>query len=487
MRGGRGSKMVASAAGGPTLTGDPTVEEHLNHAGLGKRHVFLFCIAGMLVAADGMEMVVISLLHEPLRKEWGLDELMFASLGSVVFAGLLVGNLTGGLLADKYGRRNTLIGVAVVFGVGGLASAAATGVWMFAFCRFLTGIGVGSMIPVADSLMIEWSPTEWRGKLAMMLTGVAFALGALFACLVGIVMHDLWGGEGAWWRYMVLVCVIPGVISFPLMWLYLPESPHWLIVQGRAAEAEESIAEMTRENGKEPLRGGKIGVPERKAAEIPFWQSFDALFKPNLIWTTVFITISYTVCGFIYYGHIFIYPILLETEYHMEVREAYGTMIIGIVVEIATIIGAMVVMDVEGVGRRGAMIAGFLLSFVCSGLTMVSQNVSQFVFLNSSIRALIEGPFTVIYIFAGELLPSTHRATGISFCNSFGRLAAMCAPVVTTWALEQSILLVFAIFALAALLALISAILFRRETLGKPLAEFPEDIVDEDEERRPLV
>jgi MFS family permease len=95
---------------------------------------------------------------------------------------------------------NRPTGVAVVFGVGGLLSAAAVDVWMFAFCRFLTGIGVGSMIPVADSLMIEWSPTEWRGKLAMTLTGVAFALGALFACIVGIVMHDLWGGEGAWWR-----------------------------------------------------------------------------------------------------------------------------------------------------------------------------------------------------------------------------------------------------------------------------------------------
>jgi len=193
------------------------------------------------------------------------------------------------------------------------------------------------------------------------------------------------------------------------------------------------------------------------------------------------------VCGFVYYGHIFIYPILLETEYHMEVREAYGTMIIGIVVEIATMLAAMVVMDTEGVGRRGAMIAGFLLSGLCSALTMVSQNVSQFVFLNSSIRALIEGPFTVIYIYAGELLPSTHRATGISFCNSFGRLAAMCAPVITTWALEQSILLVFAIFAGAAFVALVASVMFKRETLGKPLVEFPEDIVDEDEERRPLV
>lgn len=57
-----------------------------------------------------MEMVVISLLHNSLKEEWGLDELGFATLGSIVFAGLLVGNLSGGLLADKFGRRMTLIG-----------------------------------------------------------------------------------------------------------------------------------------------------------------------------------------------------------------------------------------------------------------------------------------------------------------------------------------------------------------------------------------
>uniref|UniRef100_A0A7S0YXR6 Major facilitator superfamily (MFS) profile domain-containing protein n=1 Tax=Hemiselmis tepida TaxID=464990 RepID=A0A7S0YXR6_9CRYP len=479
--------MTVGGSGKPHPSGLPTVEDQLNHIGMGNKHWFLFFISSLLVAADGMEMVVISLLHDPLRREWNLDELGFASLGSVVFAGLLVGNLTGGLFADKFGRRNTLLAVSMVFGVGGLASALAVDVMTFAICRFITGIGVGSMIPVADSLMIEWSPTEWRGRLAMLLTGVAFALGSMFACLVGIVMHDLFAGEGAWWRYMVLVCVLPGIVSLPLMYLYLPESPHWLMVQGRREEAEEEIALFAKANGVEPLQGGKVAPLDHGPHEVASLEHLSGLFSGRLIKSTVFITVAYTVCGFVYYGHIFIYPILLEEEYHMEVREAYGTMMIGVVVEIATVLACMVIMDVPGIGRRGAMASGFVACFVVSCLVTISQNVSQFVFLNSAVRALIEGPFTVIYIYAGELLPSSHRATGISFCNSFGRIAAMGAPVATTWAEESSIIVVFGLFAAASGLGVLSIVLFKKETLGKPLAELVEDVEDEDEEQRPLL
>eukprot|EP00282_Hemiselmis_andersenii_P024968 CAMPEP_0172019414 /NCGR_PEP_ID=MMETSP1041-20130122/12624_1 /TAXON_ID=464988 /ORGANISM="Hemiselmis andersenii, Strain CCMP439" /LENGTH=307 /DNA_ID=CAMNT_0012674587 /DNA_START=214 /DNA_END=1137 /DNA_ORIENTATION=+ len=237
-----------------------------------------------------------------------------------------------------------------------------------------------------------------------------------------------------------------------------------------------------------PGGGGKVAPLDHGPHEVASIGHLTGLFSSRLIKSTVFITVAYTVCGFVYYGHIFIYPILLEEEYHMEVREAYGTMMIGVVVEIATVLACMVIMDVPGIGRRGAMASGFVACFVVACLVTLSQNVSQFVFLNSAVRALIEGPFTVIYIYAGELLPSSHRATGISFCNSFGRIAAMGAPVVTTWAEENSIIVVFGLFAGAAGLGTLAIILFKRETLGKPLVELVEDLEDdEDEEKKPLL
>lgn len=167
----------------------PSLEDHLNHCGVGWFQFKIFVMAAAIVAADGMEMTVISLLRKPLSKEWELDDDTFSMLGSTVFLGLLIGNLIGGYLADIFGRKKCIIAITVVFCVFGVLSAIAPDVYIFAVSRFFTGVGVGSMVPVSDSHLLEWSPSAWRAKMAMTLTGVAFGLGAAFACVVGIVLQ----------------------------------------------------------------------------------------------------------------------------------------------------------------------------------------------------------------------------------------------------------------------------------------------------------
>jgi len=150
----------------------PSLEDHLNHCGLGWFQYNIFIMAALIVAADGMEMTVISLLRKPLSDEWALNDDYFSLLGSTVFLGLLIGNLIGGYLADLFGRKKCIIAITVVFCVFGIVSALAPDVYVFAISRFFTGIGVGSMVPVSDSHLLEWSPSAWRAKLAMTLTGV---------------------------------------------------------------------------------------------------------------------------------------------------------------------------------------------------------------------------------------------------------------------------------------------------------------------------
>ena len=113
----------------------PTLEEHLGHCGLGWFQYKIFIMAAAIVAADGMEMTVISLLRKPLSKEWGLDDSTFSLLGSVVFLGLLIGNMIGGSLADIFGRKKCIVGITVIFCVFGTVSAVAPDVWTFSGTR----------------------------------------------------------------------------------------------------------------------------------------------------------------------------------------------------------------------------------------------------------------------------------------------------------------------------------------------------------------
>ena len=178
----------------------------------------------------------------------------------MIFAGLLVGNLSGGFIADAFGRRAGLLGMGCLFCVAGTFSAFAPDIYTFAVARFLTGICVGAMIPVADAHVLELSPREWRAKLAMSLVGAAFAVGTLIACAVGIGVHESMGHETSWWRLMLIICIIPGFMSLPLMEFLLPESMHWLAVNGRQDECKELLKDLAEVNGTELLAGGAVSV-----------------------------------------------------------------------------------------------------------------------------------------------------------------------------------------------------------------------------------
>jgi len=128
----------------------------------------------------------------------------------------------------------------------------------FSFCiaRFITGIGVGAIIPVADSHLLEWSPAPWRARLA--LVGAAFAVGTLIACGVGIAVHELFGADSEWWRVMLIICIIPGFMSLPAIFFLLPESMHWLLVRGRHDEVKELLKQLNSLNSTELLSDGNV-------------------------------------------------------------------------------------------------------------------------------------------------------------------------------------------------------------------------------------
>ena len=263
------SSLVAAASGRPTL------DDQIDAAGLGWYQARLFAMLSLITVADGMEMTVLTMLRAPVMREFGIDKYGFAVLGSVIFGGMLVGGLAGGAIGDLYGRRVGMLAAGTAFCVFGVCSALAPDLYSFAFARLLTGCGTGAMVPVADSLLLEWSPTQWRSKLVMSMMGIAFAVGSILAatisqkspCIVslhckysraltfenlcqagsGILLHEtLGGGEGSvWWRVLLMVCTVPGLISLPWMFFALPESGHFLMTNGLPLSFPPSLSSLS--------------------------------------------------------------------------------------------------------------------------------------------------------------------------------------------------------------------------------------------------
>jgi len=112
-------------------------------------------IFGLLVVADGMELVVISVLYMALKQEWGLTEVEEGYLAGVVFVGVLFGNLVGGYLGDSWGRRKTLLASGLFFIASAAASALSPNVWVLGFLRALVGFAIGAKIP-GENRQLRW-------------------------------------------------------------------------------------------------------------------------------------------------------------------------------------------------------------------------------------------------------------------------------------------------------------------------------------------
>ena len=120
-----------------------TVEDVLDHVGVGRFHALLFVLCGALFMSDAAEVMLLGFLQKELRHEWSLSPVQAAYISASVFAGELAGACVGGILADTCGRRTVCVASSLVVAGAGYASSAATCLPAICILRFCVGAGVG--------------------------------------------------------------------------------------------------------------------------------------------------------------------------------------------------------------------------------------------------------------------------------------------------------------------------------------------------------
>ena len=150
---------------------------------------------------------------------------------------LTVGALLGGRLADLFGRRRLLIVTAIIFGVGGIACAAATSPAILVLGRIIVGLGIGLASGTVPVYISEVSPADARGW-QVSLFQLAITVGILLAYVVDYAFAAIQG-----WRWMFGLAVVPAAI-FGLGMVFLPESPRWLAAHGHVDRARAMLARI---------------------------------------------------------------------------------------------------------------------------------------------------------------------------------------------------------------------------------------------------
>ena len=172
-----------------------------------------------------------------LIRLWHITPAQSGLLLGASYIGQLAGALLFGWLAEKYGRVYSASGAVAIMSVMNLVCMLAGGYNALLVCRIVQGIGVGGEMPVAATYINELSRAQGRGRY-FLLYEMIFPVGLMATGQIGAWLVPIFG-----WKVMFLIGGIPGLL-ITYMVARLPESPRWLISQGRLHDAEKIIAEI---------------------------------------------------------------------------------------------------------------------------------------------------------------------------------------------------------------------------------------------------
>src|SRR5271163_3309007 len=231
----------ASARGGDPLPGPSGMgvrDGASPSAGEAMTRWLVVVLAVVLVAGGlfGYDQGVISGALPGIKAAFSLSLLMVQVVTSWVTLGALAGSLAGGALSDGIGRKRTLLLAGALFTFGAVMQWSAPDAAILVVGRFIVGVGVGVAAVAAPLYAAELAPANLRGRFISSYQ-LAITLGIFLAYLVNARLVTAEQAASAPWRTMLGAAVVPGLALFVIA-LVAPESPRWLMMRNRRAEAE---------------------------------------------------------------------------------------------------------------------------------------------------------------------------------------------------------------------------------------------------------
>jgi len=383
---------------------------------LNRFHISLLILAGLTLIFDGYDMMVIAYAMPQIMKEWHLSPVKLGSVASYGYAGLMIGTVALGLIADRIGRKRTLILALSVFSTFSGAAYFAPTFSVFCVLRFLAGLGIGGVLPLTITLVSEYAPAKIRAK-AVTSVFAGFSLGWVLAAVVAMAVIPVFG-----WRALLLMGFLP-IFLVPALAAYLPESVRFLVSKGRYDDAVKEIRRVEKAARVAPFNWTRETLV---APAVEGTGSIRDLFSPKLIIMTILVWMTYLLAIMSSTGFLFWVPTLLvQAGFSMVRSYSYSA-----VQSIGAALGPFLIgASMDKFGRK----IGLVITCVLGGISIwLFGNVGSYlaVFVIMAAVGLFQlGAPTCLHVVAGEIYPTRIRSTAIGSALTFGRIGSIIAPI----------------------------------------------------------
>ncbi|KAK2378386.1 Organic cation/carnitine transporter 7 [Trifolium repens] len=474
-----------------------TVDDALLALGFGNFQILVLVYAGIGWISEAMEMMLLSFVGPAVQSAWNLSSHQESFITSVVFAGMLIGAYSWGIVSDQHGRRKGFLITATVTATAGFLSAFSPNYISLILLRSLVGLGLGGG-PVLSSWFLEFVPAPNRGTW-MVIFSAFWTVGTIFeASLAWIVMPKLG------WRWLLALSSLP--TSFLLLFYKMtPESPRYLCLKGRTTDAINVLETIARLNGTKLPSGilisdhqielqnidnpsedtvllsprkNEVETPKGMVSNLGGISSLQVLLSPELRRSTLLLWAVFFGNAFSYYGLVLLtselnghskcMPHKLQTEKSQDV--SYKSVFIASFAELPGLLLSAVAVD--KLGRKLSMSIMFFMCciFLFPLVFYLPEDLTTGLLFGA--RICITVTFTVMYIYAPEIYPTSVRTTGVGIASSVARIGGMLCPLVAValvHACHQTVAVL--LFEIIALLSGICVMFFPVETMGQELQD----------------
>ncbi|MEU8620509.1 MFS transporter [Streptomyces sp. NPDC048623] len=434
--------------------------ERLPHS---RWHVKVRFLIGAVTFFEAFDQLLAASALPVLMKEWHLTtgQATFAVTSASI--GMLLGALAAGWLGDRIGRvRTVALGVGIT-GLASLAVAFSGSIETFSLFRFVQGLGIGGVVPVAATYINEIARSDKRGRFVL-LYEMIFPAGLAAATLVAV-----WVVPHLGWRAMFVIGTIPVLLAAVLP-RQVAESPRWLLARGRVQEAEEVITHIEAEVARSAAEA--LPAPASGLSDEASTGRLRDLFRGRYLRRTVVLSGLWFVAYYVNHGISVWLPSLYTKTFGLDLTTA---LVYTLLSNVTGLLGTLVVaLLIDRVGRRPALVGALVGTGLSLGVLALAGASSggQVAVFASCTTFFLYAVNAGLYLYSPELYPTSNRAKGAAFGGVWNRLGVILGPVAVGAILGAggSLALVFAQLAVVGAVGAAIAC-FAVETKGRTLEE----------------
>jgi MFS transporter, AAHS family, 4-hydroxybenzoate transporter len=404
----------------------------------------LIVLSWLITVFDGFDMMMVSFTAPFMRDEFGLSKMMLGRVFSAGLVGMMLGGFCFSFIADRIGRRPTVVIAALSFGLLTTATAFAGSYQGLLALRFLDGLALGGMLPLAWALNIEFVPVRMRSTIVTIIM-----MGYSFGTFVAAPMTN-WIAPRYGWQGVYVAGGAGTLLCAAALWLKLPESVRFLVTKGlKPALVAKTLRRMDPQS--DYTSDDRFVLSDEPKVDRQFRVS--DLFLGRLRLITPLLWLGYIASSMAIYFAASWGPIVLED---LKFPRATSALVASFGGLLGAVAGLALMRFTDRLGARAVAFYPALAIpvLLLQGLDLVP--VQLFLAVNILGALLISGSHFGILSIAGIFYPSAIRASGAGWATSVAKIGAILGPIVGAAILSSGLPIIRSY----ALLAVCPAVLF---------------------------